>query len=231
MPDNNLEKGLIVRRICHLAFAFVIIYYLLPRTIVGIPRYMFVIIILVIVPWSIEIIRLYKNTSFLGLHDHERNHIASYAWFTFGAAILLLFFPQQIAAPCIVATALGDPVMGLTKPYRRRYIFLIAFLICFIVFIIFKYQPILALFAAAVAIIAESFEFKIRIRLRPNLFWSRTKKRFSDYKHFFNFLFRTDDDFIMQIIPAVVLLIVFLVLPELMPPEIFKPLPQLAPFA
>ena len=225
------EKGALTRRILHLLFTFAIIYYLLPFTVFGIPRHYYFIIIIFLIPILIEIIRLRAGVIFHGLHEHEANHVASYVWFTTGATILILFFPQQIAAPCIVATALGDPVIGLTKPYRRRFIFLITFIICLLVFILFKYSIYIAIFAAAIAFIAESFEFKIRIRLRPNLFWSRSRHRFSRYKAFFDFLFRTDDDFMMQIIPAVALFILFSIFPELLPPEIIQPLPSLLPYS
>jgi dolichol kinase len=232
MTSNNnlMEKGLFFRRVFHLLFALVIIYYLFPKTLFGIPMYIYFIILFFILPLLIETIRLKKGLLFPGLHEHERNHVASYLWFSFGATILILFFPQQIAAPCIVATALGDPVIGMTKPYRRRFMVSITFLICLTVFIIFKYTFFLAIFAAGVTFIAESFEFKIRVRLRPNLFWSRSKKKLSGTQSFFDFLFRTDDDFIMQIIPAVVLYLLFLILPNLAPPQLLHPLPQLLPF-
>lgn len=230
LKKNDHEKGIFLRRVFHLLFALVIVYYLFPDTLFGIPIYIYLVIIIFIVPLCIETYRLNKGFLFTGLHEHEKNHVASYLWFTSGSTFLIIFFPQQIAAPCIVATALGDPIIGLTKPYRRRFMVSITFLICLTVFILFKYEILLAFFAAAVAFIAESFEFKIRMRLRPNLFWSRSKKRLSNYRKFFNFLFRTDDDFIMQLLPAVVLFIVFLIFPNLMPPKLLHPLPQLIPF-
>ncbi|WP_455392028.1 hypothetical protein [[Eubacterium] cellulosolvens] len=225
------SNGLIIRRIFHLLFAFIVIYYYLPATIFGVPTYYLIIILFFLLPVLIEIVRLRRGITFLGLHDHERNHVASYLWFCAGATLLIIAFPQQIAAPCIIATALGDPVIGLTKPYRRRFIFIVTFLICLLVFVLFQYPIYLAILAAGVAFIAESFEFKIRVRLRPNLFWSRSKHRFSKYKSVFDFLFRTDDDFMMQVIPAIVLLILFTILPELLPPQVIYPLQSLMPYA
>ncbi len=224
-------KGTFLRRSLHSLSALIIIFYLFPATIFGVPSYLYMILFLIIVPLTIETIRLNKNTLIIGLHDYERDHVASYMWLTFGATILILFFPQQIAAPCIVATAFGDPAIGLTKPYRRRFMVLITFFICLAVFIVFKYFLLVALFAAALTFIAESFEFKIRVRLRPNLFWSRSKRKFSTLKSFFNFLFRTDDDFTMQLIPALILFLFFLIMPELMPPQILHPLPSLLPYS
>ena len=231
MDQKIIEKGLLIRRAYHLLFALVIIYYLFPKTVFGIPTYIYLIIFFFFVPLTIEIIRLRFSIIFMGLHEHERNHVASYLWFTSGAMLLILIFPQQISAPCIVATALGDPVIGLTKPLRRRFIFSIAFLICLIVFIIFKYEILLAVLAAIITFIAESFEFKVRLRLRPNLFWSRSKHQFSKFRSLFDFLFRTDDDFMMQVIPAIILSIIFLVFPQLLPPKVLFPLQYLMPYA
>lgn len=225
------EKEMLMRRIFHLMFSLVIVYYLLPNTIFNISKDYYLIILIFLLPIFIEIYRLNLGVKFYGLHDREKNHIASYVWFTTGATFLILFFPQQIAAPCILATALGDPVIGLTKPLRRRFIFSIAFLICLVIFILFKYDLLVAIFAAAVTFIAESFEFKIRARLRPNLFWSRSKHKFSEYKRVFDFLFRTDDDFMMQVIPAIALLILFSIFPELLPEKVLYPIPFLESFA
>jgi hypothetical protein len=228
MPTDD---GILVRRVLHILFAVVIIYYLLPQTIFGIPRYYYFVLVIFLLPLVAEIIRIRSKTIFYGLHEHEGDHVASYVWFTTGATILILFFPQQIAAPCIVVTALGDPVIGLTKPYRRRVLFAISFIIILFVFLIFQYDILVAIFAAAIAFIAESFEFKIRVRLRSNIFWSRSRHKFSKYRRFFDFLFRTDDDFMMQIIPAVALLILFTIIPELLPMEIIQPLQSLLPYA
>jgi hypothetical protein len=230
MSSLTDESGWFTRKILHLLFALVIIYYLLPSTIFQVPTYIIVVVLFIILPFSIETYRLRRGIIFTGLHEHEKDHIASYAWFTLGATVLLLFFPQQIAAPCIVATALGDPVIGMTKRYRRRIMVSVTFLICLMVFILFRYYIIVALFAAGVTIIAESFEFRIRIRLRPNLFWSRSRRELSNLKSFFDFIFRTDDDFMMQIIPAVTLAILFFVFPDLMPERILHPLVELLPF-
>jgi hypothetical protein len=228
---NQTEKGKTLRRIFHLLFALAILYYLLPPTIFGFPTYLIFVILFVILPLSIETLRLKTKVLFLGLHDSEKDHIASYVWFTIGATILVLFFPQQIAAPCIVATAIGDPVLGLTKRYRRRFMLSVPFLVILIVFLIFDYSILLAIIAAGITLIAESFEFKVRMKLRPNIFWSRSKKKFSIYRYYFNFLFRTDDDFMMQIIPAVILSILFLIFPELFPQKVLLPLPGLIPYA
>jgi hypothetical protein len=162
------------------------------------------------------------------LREYERSRIASYLWFTVGATILIVFFPQQIAAPCILATAVGDPALGVTKKFRRRYTFSIAIIICFLVFLAFKYQLLVAILAAGITFIAQFIEFRIQWRVRRSLFWSRSKHEVSKYQKYFDFLFKTDDDFMMQIIPALTLLFLFLIHPDFMPDPLIEPLEQLA---
>jgi dolichol kinase len=161
------------------------------------------------------------------LREYERGRVASYLWFTVGATLLIVFFPQQIAAPCILATAVGDPALGVTKKLRRRYTFSIALLLCFLVFFAFKYWLLVAIFAAGATFIAQFIEFKVQWRVRRSLFWSRSKHEVSPYQKYFDILFKTDDDFMMQIIPAVVLFVLFLIRPELMPDPLLEPLEQL----
>ena len=226
--ENSDLKGEMLRRIMHIFTGAILVFYLFPDTIVGVPAWWYLVVLFIVVPISIEITRLHKGTIFIGLRSFERGRVASYLWFTTGATILILFFPQQIAAPCILATAFGDPAIGITKDMRRRYTFSIAIVILILIFVIFKYPLLLAIFAAGVTFIAQFIEFKIQWRVRKSLFWSRSKHEVSRYNKYFDFLFKTDDDFIMQVIPAVVLFILFAIAPELIPDVLLEPIEQLA---
>jgi dolichol kinase len=225
--DSDL-KGEMVRRVMHVCVGAVLLFYFLPHTLIGVPTWIYLVMLFVALPVCIEIIRLNKKTLFLGLREYEKSRVASYVWFTIGATLLILFFPQQIAAPCILATAFGDPAIGVTKKLRRRYTFSIAIIIIFLIFLAFDYILILAIFAAGVTFIAQFIEFKIQWRVRKSLFWSRSKHEVSEYRKYFDFLFKTDDDFMMQIMPAIVLFILFLIQPDLMPDTLLEPLEQLA---
>jgi hypothetical protein len=206
----------------------ILVVYLMPDTIFGVPSWIYLVILFVGIPIIIETVRLQKGTILLGMRAYERGRVASYMWFTIGAAILILFFPQQVAAPCILATAFGDPAIGITKDMRRRYTFSIAIILLVLIFIIFKYPILLAIFAAGVTFVAQFIEFKIQWHVRKSLFWSRSKHEVWKYNRYFDALFKTDDDFMMQMIPAVVLFILFTFVPELMPEVLLIPIEQLA---
>jgi dolichol kinase len=156
----------------------------------------------------IESVRLKYGVVFLGLREHERHRVASYLWFTSGAVLLIAVFPQQIAVPCILAAAIGDPVIGETRRFRRRFAFSLGFLSCFLIFLLFGYPILLAVIAGGVTFIAESFEIEVQWGLREDLFKSRSRGRVSKYRKLFDLVFKTDDDFVMQVVPAIIIGIV-----------------------
>jgi hypothetical protein len=228
MSEVENLKGVVVRRILHASLGLILLYYLFPDKVYGIPKYFLIIILFIILPLTIDLIRLSRKKLVLGLREHERERIASYVWFTSGAVLLIIFFPQQIAAPCILAAAIGDPMLGITRNLRRRYTFTINYLIIFFIFFLFLYPLyLIVLFAAGVVLVSEAVEFRVQWRLRGHLFYSRSKDTVSKYNKFFEFLFKTDDDFMMQVIPAVILFLVFNLIPIGMPPELIHMDPEI----
>ena len=221
-------KGIVLRRVLHASLGLILLYYLFPDTVYGIPKYILIILLFIVIPLTIDLIRLSRKKLVLGLREHERERIASYVWFTSGAVLLIIFFPQQIAAPCILAAAIADPMLGITRNLRRRYTFSINYLIIFFIFFLFLYPLyLMIIIAAGIVLISEAVEFRVQWRLRPHLFYSRSKHKVSRYNKFFEFLFKTDDDFMMQVIPAVILFLVFNLVPIGMPPELIPVDPEI----
>jgi hypothetical protein len=104
---------------------------------------------------------------------------------------LLRFFPQQIAIPCILCATLGDPIIGeIRKHFSMNQVYIFGFLICMFFFIIawLKSDILLIFFASIIggfgAIIGETKKF----------WW-------------------LDDDFMIQMIPAFLLLIIWISIP------------------
>lgn len=138
----------------------------------------------------LEILRLsskVSNDHFFGLRMYERDRIGSYVFFAVGIVILFDFFPQQIAIPCILCACLGDPVIGeLRHRFGMRHVYLFGFLLCMFFFMVpwYKSDIRLMLLASVVggfgAVVGETQKFK----------W-------------------LDDDFVIQMVPAVFLLIVW----------------------
>lgn len=164
------------RRANHTGGAGFILYYLFPEKLFfGIPREIFL-ILLFFVPVVTEVNRLVRKRGFLGLHEREESKLASYFWFAITAAILMAFFPQKIAAPCIVSAALIDPLLGELKKFGKIFAFILAIGASFLIFSAFEYSIWLAFVAAIAGVFAEYPNHKL-----------------------------LDDDLLMQLVPAIII--------------------------
>lgn len=227
----------IIRRLLHAAFGGIILYYVMPTTIFSIPKWVLLIVLFSVPTIIMESWRLTHKKAFFGMREHERYHVASYFWMINGSVILLLIFPQFIAAPCILAAAIGDPVIGETRWFRRRLSFSIGILTCVAIFVLFRYPLPIAILVGIITFLAESLNVEIIWEFREELFYSRSRRKVSRRKELFDFIFKTDDDFMMQVVPAVVIYVMMLIFSAngwtwLMPPDnLLNPLPDLMPFA
>ena len=155
----------------------------------------------------LEVLRLTGKISsnhFFGLRMYEKNRIGSYLFFAVAILILLRFFPQQISIPCILCATLGDPIIGeIRKQFSRNYVYIFGFFVCMFFFFISWYKSdamliiMVAIVGAFGAIVGETKKF----------WW-------------------LDDDFMIQMIPAVLLLIIWISIPYIgfsYPGEIIYP--------
>ena len=189
------------RRSAHIFATTFISYYFLPDSgYIGILKRIIVLSLLIIFI-VFDIARLKrKKYRLTGLRDYEENRIGSYVYFGIGTSILLLLFPQQIAIPCIVSAALADPVAGELRKINLKLSYLIVFMLSFFIF----YSTWLT----------SPYAILISVISSLSLTLSELKK--------FRYL---DDDLLMQIVPAITILIFYLVLgKEIMPREIIFPL-------
>ena len=189
------------RRSAHVFATTFISYYFLPDSgYIGILKRIIVLSLLIIII-ALDIARLKrKRYRLTGLRDYEENRIGSYVYFGIGTSILLLFFPQQIAIPCIVSAALADPVAGELRKINLKLSYLIVFMLSFFIF----YSTWLT----------SPYAILISVISSLSLTLSELKK--------FRYL---DDDLLMQIVPALTILIFYLILgKEIMPREIIFPL-------
>ena len=118
---------------------------------------------------------------------YEKKRLGSYVFFAIGVLILLWFFPQPIAIPCILCACFADPLMGeIRTRFSERYVYFFGFLVCFFFFMVSYYKAELFLMilssviGAYFAVIGETKKF----------LW-------------------IDDDFMIQILPAVFLLLLW----------------------
>jgi dolichol kinase len=184
------------RRAFHAYGASILVYYLLPDLDwINLLKFWVPIIVVGFV-LVLEILRIKGKISsdhFFGLRMYEKERIGSYVFFAVAILILLLFFPQQIAIPCILCACLADPIMGeIRRRFGAKYVYPLGFLLCFLFFIVTWYKVdirlmlLVSIVGATGAVIGETKKF----------WW-------------------LDDDFMIQILPAVLLLIIWFSLPHL----------------
>jgi dolichol kinase len=193
---NTLHYYSIKRRLLHLAGSLFIMYYFIPEFLLYSVHKAWILIVILLLVGSIEWYRSYSNKIHKIeplLRDYERVRPASYSYFSVGAIILLAYFPQYIAIPCILSASICDPFIGIMKQQNeKRAGLIIGFFISFMLFY-FSWQSTLfwiamgaSLLGAAMVILAEQ---------ASNL-W-------------------LDDDLLMQIIPSIILFIFLMIIEKL----------------
>lgn len=184
------------RRVFHAFGASFLFYYMLPDLDwINILKF-WVPPAIVIFAISLEILRLKGKISsdhFFGLRMYEQKRVGSYVFFAVAILILLRFFPQHIAIPCILCACLGDPIMGeIRHRFSMKHVYLFGFLICMFFFTIawYKTDVRLMILASVVggfgAVVGETKKF----------WW-------------------LDDDFMIQMVPAILLIIIWIAMPHL----------------
>ena len=197
------------RRVFHTFAASFLFYYLLPdEPWINLGK----IILPIIIVASMAIVEIHRirgdldHNRFFGLRNYEKKRPASYLYF--GVAVLLLFllFPQQIAIPCILCASFTDPIIGEARYYLgKKHAYIIGFIVSVFFFMITWNQSawwtllLISLLGATGAVVGEA-----------------KKLRF------------IDDDFMIQFLPALLLLIVWQGLLQLgisiLPPKLILPI-------
>jgi len=185
------------RRVFHTFGACFVIYYLVPENIDWMQFLKFWLPpILVIIALSLELLRIkgfLSSNHFFGLRYYEQKRLGSYVYFAVGALLLLIFFPQQIAIPCILCASLGDPIIGEARiRFNKKIAYLLGFIVCLFFFMIAFYKSNIILFIFA-------------------SFIGATGALIGEIKKFTYI----DDDFMIQILPAVLLGLIWISLPYL----------------
>lgn len=182
------------RRVFHTFGASFLVYYMLPD-VEWMKLLKFCIpLLIVIFAFVLEYLRIKRkidSSHFFGLRMYEKNRVGSYLFFGVAVLILLLFFPQQIAIPCILCACLADPIMGEVRHrFGKKNVYIIGFLVCMFFFAATWYKAaiwmmlLVSIVGAAGAVIGETKKF----------WW-------------------LDDDFMIQMVPAVLLLIIWIIAP------------------
>jgi dolichol kinase len=124
---------------------------------------------------------------FFGLRHYEKRRPASYLYFGVAVLLLFLFFPQQIAIPCLLCGSFTDPIIGESRFYLgKKQAYVIGFFFSMFFFTITWFQAdlwillIVSVLGATGAVIGEGKKLKF-----------------------------IDDDFMIQLLPAFLILLLW----------------------
>ncbi|HUS98747.1 MAG TPA: dolichol kinase [Candidatus Thermoplasmatota archaeon] len=178
------------RRVFHTFAASFLIYYLLPDegwlfalkqcTIIG--------ILLVLIVIEFYRIRGHiKKIRFFGLRGYEQRRPAGYLFFGTGTVLLFLFFPQQIVIPCLLCAAFIDPLMGEIRFHYGKYNAILAGFVASLFFFSITWYRAEWWVIVIIAVVGGTVVTLSEAKKLPYI----------------------DDDFLIQILPAVLLLVIW----------------------
>jgi len=171
-----------IRRAIHLMYPIALVYYWLPPdTYIGVGKEYIVVAVLVAF-FVIEAVRLVTKFRMPLIREYERTRIGAYALGSLGIGIALVFFPLPVAAVAVCGMAWIDPLCHSTKEGGGYPVvpIIVYFDLAVLIFLFANYQPYNAILygavGAAVAIVSEAPKIKM-----------------------------IDDDFIMTVVPLIVM--------------------------
>ncbi len=207
------------RRVMHLLSPLLFLYYLFPERTFGIPKWTLLVLLIGVLPLVIETFRLSRRMVLFGQRPHEDRALGSYAWSLLSSLLIMLVLPQQVALPIIVVYSFSDPIIGEIRIWKKYLVYPLGFIFTALLFLLFGYNLFLACFAAAFMLLGEAAELQGTLRLRPELV------KFYGLKSGGHSLgFKTDDDGTTQLVPALLLGLLYLFAPSVFPQPWFHPL-------
>jgi dolichol kinase len=206
---NSIEfDAHLFRRGFHTFAASFLIYYSLPNEQWINALKFYIPVVIVLFASFLEYFRIkgiINRGHFFGLRTYEEKRPAGYLYFGVATLFLLLFFPQQIAIPCILCACFSDPIIGELR-YRMgiKETYIIGFFVCVFFFSVTWFNAdiwillLVSIIGGTGAIIGEAKKFWL-----------------------------IDDDFMIQILPAILILILWQGLKltglDILPAEIILP--------
>ena len=180
----TMEKGPLFRRIFHLCAPLFLIYYLMPEIFLFIPKSWWVLITLFSII-AVEITRLARKRIFFGMREYERTQVSAFAWAGIGITIAFFFFEPMFVACVLFGIGWVDPLIGeMRKRGKMKW---------------YPMVPLLFYFAIIVFILLFLSDFRLPTIIAMGILASiaAITVEFPQIK--------VDDDFLMLIVPLVVL--------------------------
>lgn len=180
-----MESQEIFRRIFHMTAVVYLTYYVLPEELIlGFYKW-YGVLIIVFIALFVEGVRLKTGKIFFGLRKYEKKQISAFAWFAIGMGCALFLFKMEYVVPVVIGMAFTDPLIGEIK--RRRE----------------KLYPILPLIFYGVVVFLCLF-FLTEISLILLILFALLATISAIFAEWWKIKY-IDDDFLMIVIPLVVL--------------------------
>jgi len=112
-PRAERPSRRVARRIFHVAVSLSVLYYWFPKRVVelGVSREE-IAVAGVIALAVLEVLRLLKGKLVFPMREYERRQIGGHFWLVLGCAVALIFFEQRFVMLTILGTTLVDPLIG-----------------------------------------------------------------------------------------------------------------------
>ena len=115
-----MESQEIFRRIFHMTAVVYLAYYLLPEELLPGFYKRYGVLIIVFIALFVEGVRLKTGKIFFGLRKYEKKQISAFAWFAIGMGCALLLFKMEYVVPVVIGMAFTDPLIGEIKRRREK---------------------------------------------------------------------------------------------------------------
>lgn len=108
------------RRCLHVVGAAVLAYYVLPSDFFLVAPNEVVLLLALGAVLLLEVLRHLAGWELPTIRPHERDRVASFAWYALALTGAVLLFPRPVATVVVLGTALIDPVAGEVRLMGRR---------------------------------------------------------------------------------------------------------------
>ncbi|UCG70102.1 MAG: hypothetical protein JSV09_03555 [Thermoplasmata archaeon] len=180
-----MESQEIFRRIFHMTAVVYLVYYILPEELLPGFYKWYGVLIVILFALSVEGVRLKTGKIFFGLRKYEKRQISAFAWFAIGMGCALLLFKMEYVVPVVIGMAFTDPLIGEIKRRREK-----------------LYPTLPLIFYGAIVFLCLFFLTEVAIILLILFtFLATISAIFAEWWK----VKYIDDDFLMLVIPLVVL--------------------------
>ena len=179
-----MDRAHLFRRLFHFCAPLILLYYIVPDIFLWLPKFYWVLIVLSVI-LIIEAVRLGAGRVFFGLREYEKGQLSAYAWAGIGITLGFAFFQPMFVACVVFGIGWVDPLIGEMRRQRKmRY---------------YPHLPLLIYFLIVIGCLTALSNINLLTILILGAVASASAIAIENPR------LPADDDFLMQIVPLIVL--------------------------